>query len=136
MLILSFFCIPLVPLLMLILPTCLTLYWIIACDADISFSSDTYYRPSMQVLFEELVEEGKFSYFCIKTYRCRCLRGRDYPAFFVALLIFTLFTIPLFTIAAAVFTILALILGTTIILLALICYQSRMLKTLTSLMFF
>ena len=47
MFILSFVCIPLVPLLMLILPTCLTLYWILACDANESFSSDTYYRPSM-----------------------------------------------------------------------------------------
>ena len=136
MFILSFVCIPLVPLLMLILPTCLTLYWILACDANESFSSDTYYRPSMQVLWEELAEDGKLSYFCIKTDRCRCFRGRRYLAFFVALLIFFLFTIPLFTIAAALFTILALTLGTTVILLALICYQSRMLKTLTTLTFF
>ena len=130
MFLLSFICIPLVPLLMLIGPTCFLLY------DKYKFSSELAYMGSIWAINNGFYYAGKFSYFCIRTDRCGCFRGRRCLSYSMATLIFILFTIPLYIIIAAITTALALVFGTPPLLLVLICYQSRVLKTLTTFTFF
>ena len=97
MLIFSFIAIPLVPPIMVIGPIVYVFYWICACDEELDDSCHCGdLRPSVQVLYENLFEYGRFRFLCINTRMCSCVEDNAIGSSVVALLIFVLVTIPFF----------------------------------------
>ena len=126
MFIFSVIAMPLVPLAMVIGPTVYMLYWLCAWDEDLEeviYCAD--FRPSLQVLYENLLHHGRFCFFCIDTYTCSCLKKNAVGSFIVALLVLVLVAIPVFMVFLLIAIGFSLTFGSVFGFLALIFYQVR-----------